>query len=226
MNCSRPTFTSILQCLLLLMLGTSWSRAAVVIDGSFSDWDNIPAIYANPSFPPGTINHTGVSFIKTYQDDVYVYFSYAASSPDGQLGLIAFDLDRSSSPTDTYATIGAEAAWMLGLDAVEGSEVLHSPPIAAKLTPDPTHPNYNFYEWCFRRDQLLADGTRLFPDAGDEVWFAVGQQGSSIAGSQLTTFTIDLVAIPEPATLGFLWFGFAGIMRRSRSAKRPVAADE
>lgn len=218
MNCPCSTFSRLLRCLLLLVLGTTCLRAAVVIDGSFSDWDNIPAIYANPSFPPGTVNHTGVSFIKTYQDDVYVYFSYAASSPDGQLGLIAFDLDRSSSPTDTYATIGAEASWMLGLNAVAGSEVLHTPPIAARFTPDPNHPNYNYYEWCFRRDQLLADGTRLFPDAGDEVWFAVGQQGSSIAGSQLTTFTIDLVAIPEPATLGFLLFGLATFMRRARIA--------
>lgn len=216
MNYLRSCSHLLMRCLLLLVLGTSFSRAAVVIDGSFSDWDNIPAIYANPSFPPGTVNHTGVSFIKTYQDDVYVYFSYAASSPDGQLGLIAFDLDRSSSPTDTYATMGAEAAWMLGLNSVAGSEVLHTPPIAAKLTPDPTHPNYNFYEWCFRRDQLLADGTRLFPDAGDEVWFAVGQQGSSIAGSQLTTFTIDLVAIPEPGALGCLVLAIIPLLGRSR----------
>jgi hypothetical protein len=177
--------------------------AAVVIDGAFDDWAGIHAIYANPALPPGTTyGAPGVSYIKTYQEGSYVYFCYAALNPSGENGFIAFDVNHQSDANATYATMNADAAWMLGTGAVSGSLVLDVEPSAARWRPDPGNPGYELYEWCFYRDQQLADGTLLFPNPGDEVWFTVGNQGASLASSQLTTFTIDLTVVPEPtATL-------------------------
>ena len=206
--------------LLALLLGSlsQAESASVVIDGSFDDWKDIHAIYANPALPPGvTSGAPGVSFIKTYQDDVYVYFCYATYNPTGGAGVIAFDLDHNSDPRSTYATMSAEASWVLGGSVLDGPDVMHTPPTAARWSPEPGNAGYEWFEWCFYRDQILTDGTPLFPSPGDEVWFTVGRQGSVLASSQLTTFTMDLIPVPEPQvfvlmTLAGLW----GLVRRRK----------
>jgi hypothetical protein len=174
--------------------------AVVVIDGSFEDWEGINAIYANPDLPPGTtLGAAGVSYIKTYQEGPYVYFCYATMNPSGGSGIIAFDLDHNSDLRDTYATMSAEAAWTLGDALLSGTAVLDGPPTAARGSPDASNPGYELFEWCFLRDQQLEDGTPLFSNPGDEVWFTVGRAGTALASSQVTTFTLDLIPVPEPS---------------------------
>ena len=213
------SFNKQLRLLLLLALtGLSAARgAAVIIDGSFSDWDQINPIYANPALPPGaTTGTTGVSFIKTYQADSYIYFCYAVLNPNGGSGFIAFDLDRNSNLRDNYASMNAEAAWVLGSAEVAGNAVLLGDPVAARWTPDPTNPGYELFEWCFYRDEQLAVGGALFPEAGEDVWFVVGTQGTTLASSQLTTFTIDLTPLPEPASGMLLGLTLLAGLRRRR----------
>lgn len=209
--------SSLLIATLSLTLGGAAS-AAVVIDGSFTDWEAVDPIYVNPNFAPGPVtNQVGVSFIKTFQDASFVYISYAVAGADGSTGLISFDLDHNSSLSDTYPSMSAEASWMLGASNVVGSNVLQTPPLAARWQPNSSHPGYHYYEWRFLRDLELADGRRLFQDPGEEVWFAVGQAGSSLIGSQLTTFTIDLVPLPEPSTAMLSLVGLVGLLRCRRS---------
>jgi hypothetical protein len=195
---TRLMIVSILLCL----LGQGGGRAAsVIIDGAFDDWEEIDAIYANPTLPPGTMTGlAGVSYIKTYQEGAYIYFCYAALSDSAGNGIIAFDLNQDSDPRSTYATMSAEAAWELGVGEVIGPEVLATPPTAARRVPDSSQPGYELFEWCFYRDQQLTDGTTVFGNPGDEVWFAVGTQGNALASSQLTTFTLDLIPVPEASS--------------------------
>lgn len=207
--------------LLLAFTGLSAARgASVVIDGSFSDWDEINPIYANPALPPGTTaGAPGVSFIKTYQSDSYVYFCYAVVNPSGGSGFIAFDLDHNSSLRDNYASMNAEAAWVLGSSEVAGNAVLLGDPTAARWMPDPANPGYQLFEWCFYRDEQLAVGGSLFPQAGEEVWFAVGTLGSSMASSRLATFTIDLTPVPEPSCCLLVGLTMLAGFRRCRQRR-------
>lgn len=220
-GCVMKVVSSKLRVLIMLALFlgslSQAESASVVIDGSFDDWKDIHAIYANPALPPGvTSGAPGVSFIKTYQDDVYVYFCYATYNPTGGDGVIAFDLDHNSDPRATYATMSAEASWVLGGSVLDGPDVMHTPPTAASWS-EPGNPGYEWFEWCFYRDQILTDGTPLFPSPGDEVWFTVGRQGSVLASSQVTTFTMDLIPVPEPQVFVLMTLaGLAGLVRRRK----------
>ncbi len=213
-----PTYQQLRLLLLLALTGLSPARgAAVVIDGSFSDWEQINPIYANPALPPGTTTGSpGVSFIKTYQADSYVYFCYAVLNPNGGSGFIAFDLDRNSNLRDNYTSMNAEAAWVLGSSEVAGNAVLLGDPTAARWTPDPANAGYQLFEWCFYRDEQLAVGGSLFPQAGEDVWFAVGTLGNSLASSRITTFTIDLSPVPEPGSCLLLGLALLTGFRRQR----------
>lgn len=196
---------------------------AVVIDGSFADWEAVDPIYINPDFSPGPVtNQIGVRHIKTTQDATFVYISYAVAASEGSTGLISFDLNRDSNLTATYSSMNAEVSWMLGAGNVVGGTSVLTQPLAARWQPDSLHPGYHYYEWCFLRDLELSDGRRLFPDPGEDVWFAVGQSGSfgsSLTGSQLTTFTIDLVPLPEPSTAMLILMGLLSLPRwRGHSA--------
>lgn len=188
----------------------SLSGSTVVIDGNFDDWENVHPLYVNPST-------SGISFIKVTQDENWVSFNFFVSSERLVNAVIKFDLDHNSNLWDDHATLNAEASWMLGTTPLTGTDLTANGELVAAEGMLSNTTNGWQFELRFSRAATLLDGTSIFGNPGEEVWFTVGTaDASDPMGSPLTTYTLDLIPVPEPSVFLLLGPILLGMFRRRR----------
>lgn len=205
--------------LLGLLLSTSTSAAAIVIDGDFSDWDAVAAVAT--SIDNGITDSADFAQLKVTHDASYVYLYYSlhrAVNPQTTGGgggvYLAIDSDdNAATGFDIFGLglVGSEAGWQNNypFEQATGNFNTGAGLTNATYAATPYYAVTSAVEISLPRTAFRNSGGNVFPADGGTIGLMFYTTASTdyIEGSY--TFVI-----PEPASLGLLALAAPLLLRK------------